>query len=490
MFAALFSPDSKDAAALLAAAQACSPRVEPQLGGRLVLIDTAGLTRIVGDAAAIAEELSRAARRTPHVTVSVAVAPSRTAALLLAIAQPYSVVLPGRTAAAVGALSLEVFDTLAANKGPGAFLPPRLQKKGSRPLVRACALCRLAGAPGRCGEPGGACTELATLRRWGLATLGDLAALPAADLAARLGQAGVVLQRFARGLDTQPLVPVLDEARFEASLDLEWPLDALQPVSFVLTRLLDPLSAALERADRGAAVLETTLTLVTARVDADGTKTRETHVRRIELPAPMREARVLRTLILLDLESHPPPAGIDRIAVRLEPAPGRIVQFSLLERAGTQPETIATVVSRLTALMGEGRVGSPVLLDSHAPDAFTLAPFAPAEARSANRGAGCAEARSAKARPVLRRFRIPVVARVALEGERVARVTTDRIGIRGGAVEQCAGPWRSSGGWWSGRDPGACWDRDEYDVTLADGAAYRICRDRHEDRWFVEGILD
>ncbi len=463
MFAALYSSRSDDAAALLAAAQAFSPRVERQLEGRLVLIDAAGLTRIVGDADAIARELSRATcdgatvRRAPHV----AVAPSRTAAVLLAIAQPCSVVLPGRTAAAVGALSLDVFDVLATT-GP-----------------RFCALCRLAGAPSRCGEPGGACTELPTLRRWGLVTLGDLAALPAADLAARLGQAGVVLQRLARGRDTQPLVPVIDETRFEASCDLEWPLDALQPLSFVLTRLLDPLSAALERADRGAAAVETTLTLVTTRVDAGGTKTRETHARRIELPAPMRDARVLRTVILLDLESHPPPAGIDRVGVRLEPAPGRIVQFSLLERAGPQPETIATVVSRLTALMGEGRVGSPALVDSHAPDAFALKAFG-----------SPAEAQRAKAGPVLRRFRMPVAARVALDGDRLARVTTDRIGIRGGGVEQCAGPWRSSGGWWSTRDPGACWDRDEYDVALADGAAYRIYRDRQEDRWFVEGILD
>jgi hypothetical protein len=34
------------------------------------------------------------------------------------------------------------------------------------------------------------------------------------------------------------------------------------------------------------------------------------------------------------------------------------------------------------------------------------------------------------------------------------------------------------------------WDRDEFDVALSDGGAYRICRDRHEDRWFIEGILD
>jgi protein ImuB len=320
-------------------------------------------------------------------------------------------------------------------------------------------------------------------------TLGDLAALPSADLAARLGQPGIALQRLARGLDAQPLVPVVDAARFEASFDLEWPLEELQPLSFVLTRLLDPLSVALERADRGAAAIETTLTLVTFRVEPDGMKRRETHVRRLELPSPMRDARVLRTLILLDLESHPPQAGIDRVGVRLEPTPARNVQFSLLERAGPQPETIATLTSRLTALMGEGRVGAPVVLDSHAPDAFALGQFG--ELASWDMGDPKQIATSPDPHiarcpmPVLRRFRIPVIARVAMEGERPAHVTTDRLGIRGGAVQQWAGPWRSSGAWWD-----ATWDRDEFDVVLADGGAYRICRDRHEDRWFIEGILD
>jgi hypothetical protein len=557
MFAALYSPDVGAAPALVASAQEFSPRFEAQLGGRLALIDIAGLGRIVGDAHAVAGELRESAlRRTSHVTV--ALAPSRTAALLLAVAGRDAVVPPGRTAATVGALSLSVFDTLASlnSRNPRNLRNPRNPRN---PRNLSCPLCSLAQAPRLCAHPGGACTELVTLGRWGLSTLGDLAALPSADLSARLGQMGVVLQRLARGMDLQPLVPIVEEARFEASLDLEWPIDDLQPLSFVLARLLDPLSAALERADRGAAAMTTELTLVRARRDAP-----RAHIRRLELPAPMRDARVLRTLILLDLESHPPQAGVDRVAIRIEPTPGRIVQFSLLEHAGPKPETLITLVSRLTALMGEGRVGSPLLLDSHAPDAFALQPFngqQPAASSQrevepiggtdqrnqsaeptggTNRRNQSAEPsggtnwRNQSAEPIsgtnrrnqsaepsggtkrrnpaveptggtarrnqpveptggtcLRRFRLPVIARVVMADDRPARVTTERIGIKGGDVWQCAGPWRSSGHWWASPDvaPGT-WDRDEYDVALADGAAYRIYRDRHDDRWFVEGILD
>ena len=62
----------------------------------------------------------------------------------------------------------------------------------------------------------------------------------------------------------RPLVPAGVAEQFEASLDLEWPIDGLEPLSFVLARLLEPLCERLERGDRGAVVLRVTLTLVNA----------------------------------------------------------------------------------------------------------------------------------------------------------------------------------------------------------------------------------
>src|SRR4029077_17969932 len=115
---------------------------------------------------------------------------------------------------------------------------------------------------------------------------------------------------------------------FEERLDLEWPIEGAEPLSFVLTRLLEPLSARLERRGRGVAVLHVELGLVTREIDA----------RRLQLPSPMRDVRALRTLVLLDLESHPPPAAIDRVAIIVDPTPGRIVQHTLYARAQPAPE--------------------------------------------------------------------------------------------------------------------------------------------------------
>src|SRR5206468_10872420 len=157
-------------------------------------------------------------------------------------------------------------------------------------------------------EKGG--PDLAIFRNWGLKTFGELAALPSADLAARLGSQALVWQAIARGEDQRPLVPTLPDERFEASLDLEWPIDGLEPLSFVLTRLLEPLSIRLERRDRGAAVLHVELRLVgTGRLgtglgSSSGRDLSPTgrelsptiYTRSLQLPSPMRDVRTLRTL--------------------------------------------------------------------------------------------------------------------------------------------------------------------------------------------------
>jgi protein ImuB len=285
----------------------------------------------------------------------------------------------------------------------------------------------------------------------------------------------------------------------------------------VLARLIEPLSVHLERRDRGAAVLHVRLHLV----KRDGV-TKEVHERSLQLPAPMRDARTLRTLALLDLESHPPSAAIDRVVVAVDPTPGRVIQFSLLTRPLPTPENLSTLLARLTALMGEDRVGSPVTVDTWEPGAFEMQAFAPrdATAEQGNYLGGVSQWPAAMddianaPKMAIRRFRIPIPARVHVHEGVPVRINSDRRGLSGGVVDRYAGPWRSSGGWWidgaggAGKAGGAGranvvreapatrlvtkggWDRDEWDVTLSDGATYRVYRERDTDAWFIEGVVD
>ena len=460
MFGAVLAAEGTDPDVVVAIAQAFSPRLEvpaqvpaSDVGSsagalakadREVVLDLRGLERLFGDAREVAAELRRdAADR--GVRVRVAIAGTRTAARLLARHRAgITVIEPGSEAAALAPLPLALLEQIADAHG---VLQPDPHAPDAPPTL--------------------------TLRRWGLRTLGDLAALPPDDLAARLGQAGVRWQALARGEDPRPLVPAVPDERFEQSLVLEWPIEGLEPLSFVLGRLLEPLSVHLERRDRGAAVIHVRLHLVDRTV----------HERSLQLPAPMRDPRTLRTLVLLDLESHPPAAAIDRVTVAVDPTPGRVVQFSLLTRPLPSPERVSTLVARLTALLGEGRCGAPALVDTWQPGAFAIVPFAPSASHDIHAGVAAA----AHVVVALRRFRIPIPARVAIEEGRPVRVDTDRRGVTGGRVETCAGPWRTSGAWWDGA---LHWDRDEWDVALSGGATWRVFRERDTDRWFVEGVLD
>jgi protein ImuB len=455
---------------LMAIARDFSPRIERH-GAACVVLDVSGLGQLLGNPRAIGAELDRVAAdrvaadrvaadragAVPAAGIRVAIAPTQIAARLLAIAQPGLTVVTGDVGSALASLPIDALRVLVADGGCAA---------GGGAGVQAAARMEATTA------------RLDTFRRWGLTTLGEVAALPAADLSERMGQAGRVLQRLASGIDLAPLVPDPGVTRFIQSVDLEWPVDALEPLSFVLARLLDPLSAALERADRGAAALRLDLRLVDRTV----------HRRLLQLPAAMREAKVLRTLLLLDLESHPPSAAIDVVTLEIDPAPARIVQYSLLERAMPSAEALATLTARLGALVGERRCGSPALLDSYRPDAFEMRRFDPDAPARAVRGFAPAIEAAASGTPILRRFRPPIAVRVTVERGRPVRVAIDRRGMPGGDVEQQAGPWRTSGAWW---DPtGAGWDRDEWDVALSDGSLCRLFRDRITERWFLEGVLD
>jgi len=461
---------------LLATAREFSPRIE-RVGEAAIVCDVAGLDRLFGDARTIAREMRRdAASR--GVMARVAIAPTRTAAVLLAHARPgLTIVARDEQAAALAPLPVTLLEALDREPPPPS---PRARGASAR-FYRTSPMADIARRTRRAPADASTFADImATLGRWGIRTLGAFTALPAAEVKARLAAAGVQLQRRARGEDLAPLVPLEDDERFEQHLALEWPIEGLEPLSFVLGRLLDPLCAHLDRRGRAAVELTTTLRLVT----------RETVVRTVPLPAPMRDPRVLRTLALLDLESHPPPAGIDAVTVSATPTPGRILQFSLLERALPAPEHLSTLLARLAALMGADRCGAAALVDTYRPGAFRMEPFA-VEWKGRDIAEPAQSSTVPPATPALRRQRHPIPLRVLVERGQPVRVSGDRPGIVHGRVEACAGPWRTSGDWWQADDrTRGTWDRDEWDVALDDGTLCRIFEDRGGRGWFLDAVID
>ena len=500
MFAALYSP-STPMAALVGVARAFTPRFEQV--GPLVLLDAGGLSRLFGTAQELGEHLHNALacperasddRRT-RVEGRVALASTQTAAALLALGRPgLTVIEPGREAAALAPLAVSVldrFESAFARSESGELRRDRPVEPGTggwhhpRNTHQASRSRRAPGSPrprsGQAGLRAPQNRQLEILTKWGIRTLGALAALPGPEVFERLGDRGVRWQSLARGEDARPMVPRVDEVPFETAIELEWPIEGLEPLSFVLARLLEPLAERLERADRGAAALTTSLRLTTKVVCT----------RTLQLPAPMRDPKTLRTLILLDLETHPPDAPIDTVRVWIEPTPGRVLQWTLLERAQPAPEQVSTLVARLTALMGEGHVGAPRLVDTWRPGAFVMGDFQSAivdQSTIADRQSEIdRQSTIVNLKCALRRFRLPVPTRVVVQEGRPVRIQVDRQGFTSGAVIQAAGPWRTSGEWWQ---EGQSWDRDEWDVAMADGSIYRLVVERGVGQWFLEGVVD
>lgn len=545
LFACLYARTPVVPSALIAVAESFTPRFE--VVGALILLDISGLARLFGTAEEIGARLHEAAGRaftrpetgavrTQEPAVHVGIARTQTTAALMALGQPgLTVVADGEPAARLAALPVTILSELdrverelrermhesqraAPQSGPppaavqglgtvqgqgtlgsgtgagrpagpdaGGWQHPRATHQASQ----ARRLRRGAGRGTAAADESMVQDRLDVLRRWGIHTLGALAALPADDVAERLGQPGVRWQRLAVGQDDRPLVPWVPDEIFEATLELEWPIEGLEPLSFVLARLFEPLIARLERADRGATILQTTLHLVT----------RTTYVRTLQLPAPMRDPKALRTLVLLDLESHPPSAAVDRVQMLIEPTPARILQWELFTKAQPSPEQVSTLLARLTALAGEGHVGSPRLVDSWKPGAFEMAAFTVTGHTSGRPSEARTPPSAHPLQSALRRFRIPVPARVTVRDGRPVRVQSDRHGVTSGAVLQAAGPWRTSGDWWEQHiahppgtshhgPPSGPWDRDEWDVELAGGIVYRIFVEREAGQWFIEGAVD
>jgi protein ImuB len=410
--------------ALLEAALTVSPRVEDG-GPGIVHVDVAGLGRLVGDARAIADRLVRQVSAV-GLSARVGVAQSRTAARLAAQARPRVTVVPAG---------------------------------GERALLAAVPLTAL-----------GLGAELTdTFRRWGIRTLGELAGLPRRSLGDRLGAAGLRAHDLALGLDRDPFRVHVPEPYWEEMLGLEWEIVSLDALAAVIEQTLERLTARLAVVHVSADAVDLELTLASGG----------THQRTIALAYPTRDVRLILTLIRLDLEAHPPPAAVVGVTLRARPAVARPTPAELWQPPAPAHRDLASLLTRLTALVGPGNLGAAALVDSHHPDAFTLRPFTgSASIEPVPRPDG-----EPNTRMMLRRAEPPLPVSVETDEGRPRWLTSEGTRAR---VLACAGPWRISGEWWDTR----AWARDEWDVLLSDTRLCRLAQDRLANHWHLVGIYD
>jgi len=475
-------------AVLLDCAQSFSPCVE-DAAADTVILDLAGMESLFGSLLEIAHNLFRCAANL-GLDGNVAVASNPDAAVVAARGFSGVTVIPsGQEADSLGSLPVEVLSAgwIAEKEREGK---KKEKEEDQQESVRL----------------------LAVLERWGIRDLRALAALPKVALSERLGQEGLRLQQLARGEASRTLVPVEAPAVFEEAIELEYPILLLEPLAFLLNRLLEQICARLAARALNTQELRLTLALqnltgVDPQLESFGipSESDASHgaprsparhfisgrqskfCRTLRLPLPMLDPKLFLKLLQLDLNAHPPGAPIGKIHLAAEPARPRSAQGGLFLPPSPEPEKLELTLARIAGLVGEPRVGSLELLDTHRAEGFRMRRFMPEAAQKTKRQEVAGEGKSAVA--ALRRFRPPLRVTVTLENGELANVVCSKKKEAQGSVLWKAGPWRSSGDWWQRE----AWARDEWDIALqnAEGIAlYRLVHDLLGGSWIVEGTYD
>jgi protein ImuB len=419
MYACLHQPKNNDSLIELAASFA--PQMEVTAPGTVVFsID--GLRRLMGTPHQIAAEIARQGAEL-GIVATLAIASNPDSAILAATNLPgVTVIPPGQETSYLGKVSLERV-----------------------PIPE---------------------TLLEVFKRWGLHTLEDIACLPPLGLAERLGDEGLRLYNLALGRTDRPLRLARFAVNYRERMEVEYPLSNLEPLLFVLSRLLHELCSRLVSNSIGTNRITTELELEDKR----------TYTRILELPVPQSQVAPTLKLIQLDLEAHPPSAPVTAVTLSVNPVGARRLQNELFVPRGPEPVKLQLTLARISALVGSGNAGSPELLNTHRRDAFRIHPMPPA-ASSEPRALG------GDVRLAFRLFRPVLPAKVQL-AERVPRHVAARSVT--GNVTEAGGPWHSAGDWWTTYG----WSREEWDVALTDGGLYRIWQTTGTLEWFVDGVYD
>jgi protein ImuB len=309
------------------------------------------------------------------------------------------------------------------------------------------------------------------LHKWGIHTLGQLAALDKEQLGARLGPEAIRMWERANGRSSRLLKLVRPPESFQESFEFEREIETAEPLLFMLRRFLEQLAVRL------AAIYLVTKEL-TLQITFGNKKIYE---RVFKIPQPTNDVDLLFRMLQTHLENFRSEHPIVAVALSAEPIKSADEQFGLFETALRNPHQLLETLARLTALLGGDRIGTPVLEETHRPDAFRMQPFSWAVASAVPSGETPCALRTAHATAALRRYRTAISASV-LQDENTP--THIRSGEMSGKIIDERGPYVLSGNWWDEKS----WARAEWDLQLQNGELVRA--HERDGVWKIDGVYD
>jgi protein ImuB len=301
--------------------------------------------------------------------------------------------------------------------------------------------------------------------------------LPQRSLVQRLGSEVLTLRARARGQEVETPLPERNDLRLEEAIDLEYAVDQLEPLLFVLRGMLSRLLERLAMRNLVSGPLDLELGL------ANGGR----HALQVGLAAPTADSRVLLRLISLALETTPLDAPIQMLSLATTGSPARSDQLDFFRPRGPNPAALDRTLSELESLCGSHRVGSPQVPNDHRPNAFEQKPFQPPSQTSSRPQLDkqrLLESHRILGTASVRALRPPLAAEVRVQG---ALPVSIRCAVASGEIVHVAGPWRTTGHWWSEEDRFAL---DYFDVQVTGGTVLRLCFDWLRRSWQVDALYD
>jgi impB/mucB/samB family/impB/mucB/samB family C-terminal domain len=236
------------------------------------------------------------------------------------------------------------------------------------------------GAPLTSVEPGGEAAFLAPLpaallhgdpevrarlARFGLGRIRQVAAISRSALVARFGADGELLHARARGDETDPFRPRRAPERMSLALPVEPAVDDLEPLRFLLHRLVAALVDQLLA--RGMATATVHLRLALDVTFAPRGTSPDIAIEQ-RLPEPTAEGEAIERLLFARLERTPPSAPVARLELELaEVAPAAGQQLALFVPQAARSARLGWQLVRLALTFGEDRIRWAEIGDPEAP---------------------------------------------------------------------------------------------------------------------------
>jgi protein ImuB len=322
----------------------------------------------------------------------------------------------------------------------------------------------------------------AILHKWGIHTLGQLAALDKEQLGARLGPEAILMWERANGRSNRLLKLIRPPESFQESFEFEREIETAEPLLFMLRRFLEQLAVRLGAIYLVAKELTLRITFANSRQDEAAVGGKQSYERVFKIPQPTNDIDLLFRMLQTHLENFRSEHPIVAVALSAEPIKPAGEQFGLFETTLRNPHQLSETLARLTALLGCDRIGTPVLEETHRPDAFRMQPFRWDIVESAVPSGQSFDAlRKAHVTAALRRFRPAVSASVLQHADTPSHVRSAEMS---GKIIDERGPYFLSGNWWDEKS----WARAEWDLQLQNGELVRA--HERDGVWKIDGVYD